>query len=72
MRGLKRVNMPILKGYHLFNGYVRVHERLDGKTPAEACGIKVEGQYKWKTLIQNARKKRARLFQFSFFFVSNC
>jgi hypothetical protein len=28
--------------------------RLDGKTPAEACGIKVEGKNKWITLIQNA------------------
>jgi len=29
---------------------------LDGKTPAEACGIKVEGKNKWLTLIQNASK----------------
>ena len=31
-------------------------ERLNGKTPAEACGIKVEGNNKWLTLIQNASK----------------
>jgi hypothetical protein len=30
---------------------------LDGKTPAEACGIEVKGDNKWKTLIQNAGKK---------------
>jgi hypothetical protein len=30
---------------------------LNGKTPAEACGIKVEGKDKWLTLIQNASKK---------------
>jgi len=30
---------------------------LNGKTPAEACGITVEGKNKWKTLIQNASKK---------------
>jgi hypothetical protein len=29
---------------------------LDGKTPAEASGIKVEGQNKWITIIQNASK----------------
>jgi hypothetical protein len=29
---------------------------LDGKTPAEACGITVNGDNKWKTLIQNASK----------------
>lgn len=27
---------------------------LDGKTPSEACGITVQVQDKWKTLIQNA------------------
>ena len=29
-----------------------------GKTPAEACGITIEGKNKWKTLIQNASKKK--------------
>ena len=29
---------------------------LDGKTPAEVCGIKIKGKDKWKTLIQNASK----------------
>ena len=27
---------------------------LDGKTPAEACGIQIEGKNKWIPLIQNA------------------
>jgi len=27
---------------------------LDGKTPAKKCGIKIEGENKWITLIQNA------------------
>jgi hypothetical protein len=30
------------------------HEGLDGKTPAEACGIAIEGKNKWLTLFQNA------------------
>ena len=54
MRGLKKEGTPILKGYQIFHNYIRSHEGLDGKTPAEACGIKVEGKNKWKTLIQNA------------------
>jgi transposase-like protein len=57
MRGLKKVDTPILKGYQLFHNYIRSHEGLDGKTPAEACGIKVKGENKWKTLIENASKK---------------
>jgi hypothetical protein len=30
---------------------------LDGKTPAEAAGITVEGENKWLTIIQNAAKE---------------
>jgi len=39
-----------------FHNYIRTHEGLNGKTPAEACGITVKGKNKWKTLIQNASK----------------
>lgn len=53
MRGLKKKDTPILKGYQIFHNYPRQHEGLDGKTPAEACRIKVQGQNKWTTLIQN-------------------
>lgn len=59
MRGLKTKDAAILQGYQLFHNYFRPHEALDGKTPAEACGIKIEGKNKWKTLIQNASIKHA-------------
>jgi transposase-like protein len=55
MRGLKTVDTPILTGYQIFHNFIRKHEGLDGKTPAEVCGIKVEGNDKWLTLIQNAK-----------------
>jgi len=58
MRGLKTKETPILSGYQLFHNYIRSHKGLDGKTPAEACGIKVEGKDKWLTLIQNASHKQ--------------
>jgi hypothetical protein len=56
MRGLKRKDTPILAGYQIFHNYVRPHEGLNNITPAEACGIKIEGQNKWITRIQNASK----------------
>jgi hypothetical protein len=56
MRGLKVPYMPILKGYEIFHNYMRPHIALEGKTPSEACGIKIEGANKWITLIQNASK----------------
>lgn len=55
MRGLKKMDTPILKGYQLFHNYIREHEALDGKTPAEKCGIKVVSDNKWITLIQNSQ-----------------
>ena len=58
MRGLKTNDTPILKGYQIFHNYIRAHEGLNGKTPSEACGIKIEGKNKWITLIQNATKER--------------
>ena len=57
MRGLERKDSPILTGYQLFHNYIRPHKALDYKTPAEAAGIKVKGEDKWLTLIQNASSK---------------
>ena len=58
MRGLKTKDNAILTGYQLFHNYIRTHEALNGKTLSEACGIKIEGENKWKTLIENARKNK--------------
>ena len=58
MRGLKRTDTPILKGLQIYHNFVRPHEGLDGRTPAEAAGITVEGTDKWATLIQNASHRQ--------------
>jgi len=55
MRGLKKTDTEILKGYQIYHNYIRPHESLDGKTPSEVAGFKVEGNNKWLTLIQNAK-----------------
>ncbi len=55
MRGLKKTDTEILKGYQIYHNYIRPHESLDGKTPSEVAGFKVEGNNKWITLIQNAK-----------------
>nr|WP_276978065.1 hypothetical protein [Ferrimicrobium acidiphilum] len=54
MRGLKTTDTPILKGYQLYHNYIRPHESLQGDTPSERAGIRVEGENKRLTLIQNA------------------
>ena len=55
MRGLKKSDTPILTGYQLYHNYIRPHMSLEGKTPSEMAGIKVEGDNKWITLIQKAK-----------------
>ncbi len=57
MRSLKKPETPILTGMQIFHNYVRPHMALKGKTPAEKAGIKIEGENKWLTMIQNASKK---------------
>jgi len=60
MRGLKKVDTKVLPGMQIYHNYVRPHEALDGMTPAEACGIVVERENKWMTLIQNAASAQAK------------
>ena len=56
MRGVKKMDDIVLKGYQQYHNYFREHEGLVGKTPAEVAGIRIEGNYKWITVIQNASK----------------
>lgn len=58
-RNLKKPDSPILTGLQIFHNYVRPHSALDGRTPAEACGVDIQGNEKWLTLIQNAKKSIA-------------
>ena len=58
MRGLndKKNTQTIIDGFRIDYNFIRPHMSLNGKTPAEACGIAVKGKNKWMTLIQNASK----------------
>ena len=57
MRGVKTEDSIIFDDSQIYHNYVRSHMDLDGKTPVEACGIEIQGDNKWKTLIQNAKMK---------------
>jgi len=57
-RGLKKDDSPLINGYQIYHNYVRPHMALNGKTPSEACGIIIQGDNKWMTLIQNARRNQ--------------
>jgi transposase-like protein len=57
MRTLEKPDSPILTGMRVYHNFVKPHMGLEGKTPAEAAGIRVDGKDKWLTLIQNATKQ---------------
>jgi len=59
VRGIKTKDSVLINGYQMYHNYLRPHMGLNGLTPAEACGVKIEGDNKWLTLIQNASKRRA-------------
>ncbi len=58
-RGLKKEDSAILTGLQLYHNYIRPHLGLDGKTPAEAAGIQIDGENKILTMIQAAAKSRS-------------
>jgi hypothetical protein len=59
MRGRKVDDTPIIPMNQIYYNFIRPHQALDGKTPAEAAGVGIEGKgdNKWITLIQNASQK---------------
>jgi hypothetical protein len=56
MRTLEKADTPILTGMQIYHNYVRPHEALNGRTPSEVAGIRVVGDNKWLTIIQNAKQ----------------
>ena len=56
-RRLRKVDSPLLKGYLIYHNYIRQHDGLNGQTPSEKCGIKIEANHKWMTIIQKCKKE---------------
>ena len=44
MRTLEKPDTPILAGMQIYHNYVKPHEGLKGKTPAEAAGVQIKGE----------------------------
>lgn len=56
-RGWKNPESRIAEGQRLHYNFVKPHMALQGQTPAESAGIKIEGNDKWLTLIRNAKQE---------------
>ncbi len=57
MRGMntRESAQKIVEAMRIHYNYIREHSRL-GKTPAESCGIRIEGENKLLTLLRNGAK----------------
>ena len=54
LRGLKKDDSPAISGIKLHHNYINPHMSLDDYTPTDRAGISIQGDNKWKTMIQNA------------------
>jgi transposase-like protein len=61
MRTLEKPDTPILEGMQIYHNYVRPHEAFNGQTPSEAAGVRVEGENRWLTLIQNSAAESRKM-----------
>jgi transposase-like protein len=55
-RGWKSMKSQLAEGQRIQYNFVKPHMALEGQTPAERAGIKIQGKNKWLTLIQIASK----------------
>lgn len=58
MRGIKVDDTPIIPMNQIYYNFVRPHQALDGRTPAEAAGVGISGENKWIDLIGKSTKRQ--------------
>ena len=56
MRGLKVDDTPILPMNQIYYNFIRPHQALKGRTPAEMAGIGISGENKWEELLKRSVK----------------
>ena len=52
-RGWKSYKSAIAEGQRIYYNFVKPHQALEGKTPAEAVGINMKEKDKWKNLLND-------------------
>jgi putative transposase len=56
MRGMKVDDTPILPMNQIYYNFIRPHQALKGRTPAEAAGVGINGENKWMGLLKKSIK----------------
>lgn len=57
MRGIKSMETPFINGNKIYYNFIRPHESLGGRTPAETAGIGVDGENRWMELLKASTKR---------------
>jgi putative transposase len=57
MRGIKVEGTPIIPMNQIYYNFIRPHQALGGKTPAEAAGVGINGENKWEGLLSKSIKR---------------
>jgi hypothetical protein len=57
-RGLKTEDTPIIPMQDICYNFVKPHQVLSGKTPAERPGIGIEDRNKWLGLIRSSLRRK--------------
>ena len=55
LRGWKTHKSAIAEGQRIYYNFVKPHQALDGKTPAEKVGIKLDCKNKWQKMLRNSK-----------------
>ena len=56
-RAWKKHSSPTAEGQRVQYNFVKPHMALEGQTPAQIAGIKIEGKNKWMNLLEKAKDK---------------
>ena len=52
-RGWKNPKSAITEGQKIYYNFIKPHQALDGKTPAEKVGLNINGKNKWVEFLDN-------------------
>jgi hypothetical protein len=54
MRGIKVDDTPLLPMNQIYYNFIRGHQALGGRTPAEIAGVGIHGENKWEELLKRS------------------
>lgn len=57
IRGIKNTDSAMLDGHTMYHNHFGTNMGLNGHIPTETCGVKIEGNNRYLTLMQNTRRE---------------